>query len=62
MTGDFGKKFTNRVVELWDPVFSPEKGGKVDFSELLKQSKALNLSDKQLALLNDFKNAYKAID
>ena len=61
LTGGFGKKFINRVVELWDPVFSPEKGGKIDFGELLKQCKAISISDKQLAMLNDFKNQYATL-
>ena len=38
VAGDFGKKFSNRAVELWDPVFSPDKGGKIEFGELLKQN------------------------
>lgn len=61
LTGDVGKKFIDRIVNLWDPVFSPDKGGKIDFAELLKQSKELNISDKQLAMLNDFRNQYTEI-
>lgn len=56
ITGDVGKKYVNRVIELWDPVFSSEKGGKINFAEILKQSKELNLNEKQAKALDEFRN------
>jgi len=36
LTTGAGKKFVDYVISLWDPVFSPEKGGKISFADLLK--------------------------
>ena len=39
-------------------MFNKDKGGKIDFKDLLSQSKTLNINDKQLKLLSDFKLQY----
>lgn len=52
------KEFMELANKVWDPVFSPDKGGEVDFGELLSQSQELKLDKKQIKLLTDFKNAY----
>ena len=61
ITGETGKKFVDRVIEIWDPVFSKEKGGKVDFASLIKQSKEVALDDKQVKALEDFRQQYDDI-
>lgn len=53
-----GQKFIKEILKKWDPVFNKEKGGKIDFKDLLSQSKTINISDKQLKLLDDFKLQY----
>ena len=53
-----GQKFIKEIIKKWDPVFNKDKGGKIDFKDLLSQSKTLNINDKQLKLLSDFKLQY----
>lgn len=55
---NLGQKYTKALNDKWDPVFNKEKGGKVDFKQLLSQSKDLKLDDKQLQMLDDFKKSY----
>lgn len=61
LTGEIGKKYIDRVKELWDKVFSKEKGGQVDFTSILSQAKNIKISDKQLKLITDFRNQYDSI-
>lgn len=61
LTGEIGKKYIDRVKELWDKVFSKEKGGQIDFTSILTQAKNLKISDKQLKLITDFRNQYDDI-
>lgn len=58
VTSDAGSKFAEECVKKWNPVFSKDKGGKVDFAQLFSQSKDLNVDAKQLKLLEDFKGQY----
>lgn len=51
VTGETGKKFIDRVISIWDPVFSKDKGGKVDFASLLSQSKEAAFDEKQIKAL-----------
>lgn len=55
---NIGQKYTKALTDKWDPVFNKEKGGKVDFKQLLSQSKDLKLDEKQLQMLDDFKKSY----
>lgn len=61
LTSDIGKKYIDRVIEIWDPVFSKEKGGKVDFGTLLQQSKNIQFSEKQINALEEFRKQYDEI-
>ncbi|MEG2937898.1 MAG: hypothetical protein RR812_05770 [Vagococcus sp.] len=58
LTSEFGKKYLARLKAIWDPLFAKDKGGSIDFEELFKQAKSLNLSEKQLTLFKDFSSQY----
>lgn len=53
-----GTKFTQEIIKKWDPVFSKDKGGKIDFKQLLSQAKDVQFSEAELKLLEDFKGQY----
>ena len=41
VNGESGQKYRKRLAEIQDPLFSKEKGGSVDFTELFKHAKML---------------------
>lgn len=61
VTGPEGKKYRQRLKEIWDPLFSEAKGGKVDFVALFQQAKDLNIPEKQLQMYKDFAEQYDKI-
>lgn len=58
---EVGKQYRDKLKEIWDPIFSKSKGGKVDFAALFEQSKDLKISEKQLKLWKDFADNYDKI-
>lgn len=61
VNGPDGKKYRERLAAIWDPLFSEEKGGKVDFEELFKQAKGLDIPEKALNMYKDFREQYSKI-
>ena len=59
--GDLGKKYRERLKQIWDPLFSDAKGGKIDFVKLLEQVKSVKISEKALAAFKDFAENYNTI-
>lgn len=58
---DLGKKYRERLKQIWDPLFSDAKGGKIDFVKLLEQAKSVKISEKALAAFKDFAENYNTI-
>lgn len=56
-----GQRYRKRIKEIWDPLFSSSKGGKVDFVEILKQAKSLNIKEEILKEFQTFRENYKTI-
>lgn len=56
-----GQRYRNRIKEIWDPMFSSSKGGKVDFVELFKQSKSLGIKEEILKEFQGFRENYQTI-
>lgn len=59
--GEDGKKYRERLAKIWDPLFSEDKGGKVDFEELFKQAKGLDIPEKAMKMYKDFREQYPKI-
>ena len=59
--GEAGKKYRERLKQIWDPLFSDAKGGKIDFVQLLEQAKSVKISEKALAAFKDFAENYNTI-
>ena len=59
--GPEGKKYRERLAQIWDPLFSKEKGGKIDFNELFKQAKNVKIPEKALKAYTDFASQYEKI-
>ena len=61
LNGETGKKFRNRLAEIWNPMFDKSKGGKIDFVELFNQAKNVNISEKALKQYQNFAQNYDKI-
>ena len=61
VNGEEGKKYRQQLAKIWDPLFASNKGGKIDFVELFKQAKELNIPEKQLKMYQDFAENYDKI-
>lgn len=59
--GEQGKKFRERLAKIWDPLFSKEKGGKIDFKTLFDYAKNVKISEKSLKAFQDFAEQYEKI-
>lgn len=58
LNGETGEKYRQRLTQIWDPLFSKSKGGKIDFQKLLEQAKFVGISDKAMKLFGEFRDEY----
>lgn len=61
LNGEIGTKFRKRLSAIWDPVFGAPKEGEIDVFELIKSSEKVDIPEKQLKLLTDFRTKYETI-
>ncbi len=61
LNGETGEKYRRRLTQIWDPLFSESKGGKIDFQKLLEQAKSVGISDKAMKLFGEFREGYDQI-
>lgn len=61
LEGEVGKKYTEKLKNIWDPLFAESKGGKIDFQQLLSQAKEAKISEKALKMFSDFAEQYDKI-
>lgn len=61
VNGDFGKKYRDRLREIWDPLFAESRGGSIDFVRLLEQAKVVKISENALKLFQEFQENYEKI-
>ena len=59
--GEQGKKFREALKKHWDPLFSENKGGKIDFKEILSQTKNVDIPSKYIDLYSNFAENYDQI-
>lgn len=61
LESDIGKKYRDRLAEIWNPLFDSTKGGKIDFAQLFTAAKNVKISKNAIKAFQDFAEQYDKI-
>ena len=61
LESDIGKKYRDRLAEIWNPLFDAAKGGKIDFAQLFTAAKNVKISKNAIKAFQDFAEQYDKI-